>query len=158
MNKIHYSGCCKFLKVISCLLLLPILVSSKCVREAEDQEREQQNSAQALKFKLVAIASILVASAIGVCLPFLVKNIRLLQPDKETFSMIKTFAAGVILATVFIHILPDAYECLTSPCLSENSWHHFPFTTSVAMMAVILTLMMESFATGYHKKNELTKA
>ncbi|XVF00461.1 hypothetical protein REPUB_Repub04eG0003000 [Reevesia pubescens] len=159
MKKMHYSCCPKFL-ILSCLLLLPVLVSSKCVCEAEhqDQEREQTSSAQALKFKLIAIASILVASAIGVCLPFLVKNIRLLQPDKETFSLIKTFAAGVILATGFIHILPDAYESMTSPCLSENPWHHFPFTTFVAMMAAILTLMMETFATGYHKRNQLSKA
>ncbi|KAK6240315.1 hypothetical protein SCA6_005704 [Theobroma cacao] len=156
MRKIH-SFSCKFLTISCFVLLLPILVYSKCVCEAEDQEREQ-NSAQALKFKLVAIASILVATATGVCLPFLVKNIRVLQPDKGTFSLIKTFAAGVILATGFIHILPDAYERLTSPCLSENPWHHFPFASFVAMVAAILTLMMESFATGYHKRNELSKA
>ncbi|XVE48441.1 hypothetical protein DITRI_Ditri01bG0002600 [Diplodiscus trichospermus] len=160
MKKNHYSCCCKF-STVCCLLLLPFLVSSKCVRlcEAEDQDPErEQISDQALKFKLVAIASILAASAVGVCLPFLAKNIRLLRPDKETFSVIKTFGAGVILASGFIHILPDAYESLTSPCLSENPWRRFPFTSFVAMMATILTLMIESFATGYHKRNELNKA
>ncbi|OMO80039.1 Proteasome, subunit alpha/beta [Corchorus capsularis] len=160
MNNFNSSCSCKFLSIISFLLLLsPILVSSKCACEAEDQEKEQQDSGQALKLKLVAISSILVASAIGVCLPFLVKNIRALHPDKVIFSLIKTFAGGVILATGFIHILPDAYESLTSPCLGEDPiWHHFPFPSFVAMMAAILTLMMESFATGYHKRNELSKA
>ena len=107
---------------------------------------------------MVGIISILMASAIEVCLSFLVMNIRILKPNKETFSLIKTFFVGVILATRFIHILLDAYESLTNPCLGENPWHHFPFTSFVAMMAAILTLMMESFAIGYHKRNELGKA
>ncbi|KAL0306087.1 UNVERIFIED_CONTAM: Zinc transporter 1 [Sesamum radiatum] len=53
--------------------------------------------------------------------------------------MIKAFAAGVILATGFIHILPDAFRTLTSPCLGENPWGKFPFAGFVAMMAAIGT-------------------
>nr|POE75036.1 isoform 2 of zinc transporter 8 [Quercus suber] len=49
--------------------------------------------------------------------------------------MIKAFAAGVILATGFIHILPDAFESLSSPCLGQNPWGNFPFTGFVAMLS-----------------------
>ncbi|XP_062014618.1 zinc transporter 1-like [Rosa rugosa] len=66
-------------------------------------------------------ASILVAGAIGVCIP-IVGTIPILQPEKSIFFIIKAFAAGVILATGFIHMLPDSFECLTSPCLKENPW------------------------------------
>ena len=104
------------------------------------------------------MASILIASAIGVSLPLLLKNVSALGPERAIYFLIKAFAAGVILATGFLHILPDAYDSLKSPCLSENPWGGFPFTGFIAMMAAILTLMMEAFATGYHKRSELRKA
>ncbi|CAK7356420.1 unnamed protein product [Dovyalis caffra] len=76
---------------------------------------------------------------------------------QRSFFLIKAFAAGVILATGFIHILPDAFGSLTSPCLGQNPWGRFPFAGFVAMLSAIGTLMMESFATGYHKRFELRK-
>lgn len=142
---------------ISSLLILfqPLLVSSLCTCETQHKD---QNASQAVTYKLVAIASILVSSAIGVCLPLLLKNVPALRPEKAIYFLIKAFAAGVILATGFLHILPDAYDSLKSPCLSENPWGGFPFTGFIAMMAAILTLMMEAFATGYHRRSELRKA
>ncbi|GAV92823.1 Zip domain-containing protein, partial [Cephalotus follicularis] len=151
----------KILTILSLFLLFPILASSKCSSTCEadkDQNQKTSSDEEALKYKKVAMGTILLASAIGVCLPFLVKNISYLAPDKDIFFVIKAFAAGVILATGFIHVLPDAVESLTSPCLSENPWHKFPFTGFVAMLSAIGTLMMESFATGYHKRSELRKA
>ncbi|PHT27992.1 Zinc transporter 5 [Capsicum baccatum] len=70
----------------------------------------------------------------------------------------KAFAAGVILATGFIHILPDAFESLTSPCLSKEIWGSFPFAGFVAMMSTVFTLMLESLASGYHSRAGLRKA
>ncbi|XP_050234534.1 zinc transporter 5-like [Mercurialis annua] len=149
-----------FFKTILLILLLvsPILVSSsKCTCEEETQEQNtSQNSL--ITYKLIAIFSILVASTLGVSLPFLVSNISSLNPQGETFALIKAFAAGVILATGFMHILPDAIESLTSPCLNENPWRKFPFTGFFAMLSAIGTLMMETFASGYHKRSELRKA
>lgn len=65
--------------------------------------------------------------------------------------MVKAYAAGVILATGFIHILPDAFEALTNPCIGEKPWF-------VAMVAAIGTLILESLVMGYHKRSELRKA
>ncbi|MBA0795553.1 hypothetical protein Gohar_006407 [Gossypium harknessii] len=76
---------------------------------------------------MAAIVSILVAGAIGVCFPLLGKTIDALRPEKDIFFVIKAFAAGVILSTGFIHVLPDATENLTSPCLNQNPWGKFPF-------------------------------
>lgn len=149
---------CKFLTIFSLILLLfPILVSSKNYCTCETESQNQKNISEALRYKFIAIASILLASAVGVSLPFLAKNISYLRPDGEAFSLVKAFAAGVILATGFIHILPDAFETLSSPCLGENPWKKFPFTGLVAMLSAIGTLMMESFASGYHKRSELRK-
>lgn len=132
------------------------MVSSRCI--CETQNKDENKSLEAVRYKVVAIASILVTSAIGVCLPLLLKNVSALRPEKAFYFLVKAFAAGVILATGFLHILPDAYDSLKSPCLSENPWGGFPFTGFIAMMAAILTLMMEAFATGYHRRSELRKA
>ncbi|XVF31749.1 hypothetical protein REPUB_Repub17cG0018800 [Reevesia pubescens] len=136
------------------LILLPSLVRGECTCEAEDEDR---NKPLALKYKIGAIASILVAGAIGVCFPLLGKSIKALSPEKNIFFMIKAFAAGVILSTGFIHVLPDATESLTSPCLNENPWGKFPFAGLVAMTSAIATLMVDVFATSHYTKSYLNK-
>ncbi|KDO64382.1 hypothetical protein CISIN_1g040032mg, partial [Citrus sinensis] len=128
------------------LVLLPNIVRGECTCDPEDDDRDKT---QALKYKLAAIASILVAGAIGVYLPVLGKTIPALSPERKIFFLIKAFAAGVILSTGFVHVLPDAFENLTSPCLDEHPWADFPFTGFAAMVAAIGTLMIDAFATSY---------
>lgn len=144
-----------FFTILFLIFLLPILTSSACTSEKKDEHRNE--SKLLIRYKLIAIASVLVSGALGVCLPFLVKNIPFFHPEKDFYLLIKAFAAGVILATGFVHVLPDANDSLTSPCLSENPWRRFPFTGFVAMVSAIGTLMMEAIATGYHKRSELRK-
>ncbi|XVF77768.1 hypothetical protein PTKIN_Ptkin14bG0073300 [Pterospermum kingtungense] len=136
------------------LLLCPETVSSECTCEVDDVKH---NKGEALKYKLGAIGAILVAGAIGVSFPLLGSRIPALRPENDIFFMIKAFAAGVILATGFIHILPDGFENLTSPCLAEHPWGKFPFTGFVAMMSAIGTLMVDAFATGYYKRQHFSK-
>ncbi|XVF71148.1 hypothetical protein PTKIN_Ptkin12aG0013000 [Pterospermum kingtungense] len=69
--------------------------------------------------------------------------------------MIKAFAAGVILSTGFIHVLPEATESLTSPCLNENHWGRFPLAGLVAMTFAIGTLMVDAFATSHFSKSHI---
>ncbi|KAK7846311.1 zinc transporter 1 [Quercus suber] len=137
------------------LLVLPLSAFAECSCETQPEER---NKTKALKFKLVAICTILIASGLGVSLPIVGKKIPTLNPENNIFFMIKAFAAGVILATGFIHILPDAFESLTSPCLGQKPWGNFPFTGFVAMLSAIGTLMIDTFATGYYKRSHFVKA
>ncbi|XP_022759090.1 zinc transporter 8-like [Durio zibethinus] len=136
------------------LILLPSLVRGDCTCEPEDEDR---NKSLALKYKMAALVSILVAGAIGVCFPLLGKTIKALSPEKNVFFLIKAFAAGVILSTGFIHVLPDATENLTSPCLNENPWGKFPFAGLVAMSSAIATLMVDMFATSHYTKSHFNK-
>ena len=143
-----------FFNVLKILFLLIVfvpltIVSGDCTCDAE---ATKNNKNDALKYKVVSIAVILFAGAVGVSIPLLGKKIRTLRPENDIFFMIKAFAAGVILATGFIHILPDAFASLTSPCLNENPWGKFPFTSFVAMVSAIGTLMVDSFATGFYKR------
>ncbi|RZC47143.1 hypothetical protein C5167_040087 [Papaver somniferum] len=155
LNSSYKSLLLLLLVVLVQFLHYPVFVSAECTCEPEDEEGV--NKSQALKLKFISISVILTASAIGVCLPILGRNIPALHPDSNVFSVVKSFAAGVILATGFIHILPDAFDDLTSPCLKEHPWHDFPFTGFIAMVSAMLTLMADSSATGYYRRSELKK-
>ncbi|KAJ8761302.1 hypothetical protein K2173_001358 [Erythroxylum novogranatense] len=135
-------------------VLYPAIASSECPCDAETGK---QNKGDALKYKIASLGTILVTGAIGVSLPLLSRKVPTLNPENDIFFMIKAFAAGVILATGFVHILPDAFESLTSPCLKQNPWGNFSFTGFVAMMASIGTLMVDSFATGFYKRRHFNK-
>lgn len=111
------------------------------------------DKAGALTLKIIAIASILGASMIGICAPLLTRSIPALHPDRSLFVIVKAFASGIILGTGFMHVLPDSFDMLSSSCLQENPWHKFPFTGFVAMLSGIVTLMIDSIATAIYTKN-----
>ncbi|XP_031123871.1 zinc transporter 8-like [Ipomoea triloba] len=142
----------KFLVFLGLMFLVisPILVSAD--DDCSDSNLDDRNKTEALKFKLVAVGSILVAGALGVSLPFIGKVVPALRPESNLFFFIKAFAAGVILSTAFIHVLPDAFESLTSPCLPEKPWGSFPFAGLVAMLAAIGTMMVDLVATSCYRK------
>ncbi|XP_023523791.1 zinc transporter 3-like [Cucurbita pepo subsp. pepo] len=142
------------------LLLIPSLIAAQeeCNCPEEEEDEGIRNKPLALKYKIVAIATILAAGLIGVSIPMLGKVIPALSPEKEIFFVIKAFAAGVILATGFIHVLPDAYESLQSPKLKEDPWAKFPFTGLVAMVAAIGTLMVDAGASSYYTRLHLKRA
>lgn len=131
------------------LFLLPGIVFGECTCDPEEEDR---NKELALKYKGAAIASILAASAIGVCLPVLGKRFPALSPERNFFFIVKAFAAGVILSTGFIHVLPDAFDSLTSPCIDPHPWGDFPFAGFVAMVSAIGTLMVDTYATSYYRR------
>ncbi|XP_030476540.1 fe(2+) transport protein 1-like [Syzygium oleosum] len=107
---------------------------------------------EALKLKVVAIAAILVTSMIGVGLPLFSREVPALKPDRNLFVIVKAFASGVILATGYMHVMPDSFDDLRSECLPEVPWRKFPFTTFVAMLSALITLMVDSYAMAYYKK------
>jgi zinc transporter 1/2/3 len=126
-----------------------------CENQVEDSYHKLS---EALKNKLIAIATVLVSSLIGVCIPIFAKKCSYLNPENHFYFLIKVFAAGVILATGFIHILPDVFEALTSPCIGEKPWKMFPFSSYVTMVAAIGTLIMEALIMGCQKKSEMNKS
>ncbi|KAM0000380.1 putative zinc/iron permease [Helianthus debilis subsp. tardiflorus] len=112
------------------LALLPSMVTPQC--NMEDNSYNNTNKHESLKYKIAAILTILLAGGIGVSIPQLGNKVEALNPDNDIFFMIKAFAAGVILGTGFIHILPDAFDHLASPCLPNSPWGKFPFAGFIA--------------------------
>lgn len=142
--------------LLSLFLLFPQLrASGDCDCTTK---REARDSAKALTLKLIAIAAILSAGAMGVLIPILGRSFATMSPESDVFFVIKAFAAGVILATGLIHILPDAFESLTSPCLGEQQWQDFPVAGFIAMSSAMVTLMIDSFATSYYERSHFSKA
>ncbi|KAJ1294254.1 hypothetical protein BS78_01G132100 [Paspalum vaginatum] len=110
------------------------------------------NVPKALRLKLIAIPTILVSSVIGVCLPLFSRSVPALRPDRNLFVIVKAFASGVILATGYMHVLPDSFNNLTSPCLPPKPWGDFSFTAFVAMLAALSTLMVDSLMLTFYNR------
>ncbi|OIT19353.1 PREDICTED: probable zinc transporter 10 [Nicotiana attenuata] len=149
----------KVLKHIAIIFILISIFTPRALSVVEDCGAEDDssciNKSKALSLKIIAIVSILITSMIGVCLPLVTRSIPALSPERSLFVIVKAFAAGIILATGFMHVLPDSFDMLSSSCLKENPWHKFPFTGFVAMLSAIFTLAIDSIATSlYSKKNK----
>ncbi|XP_071701249.1 zinc transporter 3-like [Rutidosis leptorrhynchoides] len=152
MTKIDYQ------KLVFVTFLVLSLISTQVYADCTcDRDEDEGKKSEALKYKLIALVSILVGGAIGVLIPFIGKIVPAFSPEKDGFFVIKAFAAGVILATGFIHILPDAFDSLTSPCLKEHPWGDFPFTGFCAMVATIMTLLFETSSAAYQVRSNQSK-
>ncbi|KAM3361635.1 hypothetical protein P3S68_016489 [Capsicum galapagoense] len=144
------------IKHIAIFFILISIFSPRVLSVVEDCGAEEDNScvnkSKALSLKIIAIVSILITSMIGVCLPLFTRSIPALSPERSLFVIVKAFAAGIILATGFMHVLPDSFDMLSSSCLKENPWHKFPFTGFVAMLSAIVTMAIDSIATSLYSK------
>ncbi|KAG8085902.1 hypothetical protein GUJ93_ZPchr0010g10825 [Zizania palustris] len=142
------------LAVFSSLPLLAVAGGCEC-----DTGEEGHDKAKAQKLKIIAIFCILLASSAGCAIPTFGRRFPALRPDAVLFFALKAFAAGVILATAFVHILPESFDKLTSPCLADNGpWQKFPFAGLVAMLASIATLLVDTIATGYFQRLHASRA
>lgn len=150
-------------KLSMAILLLIILLLSPSVRGQDTSGCEAAatggcyDKEKSLKLKIIGIFTILVASMIGIGLPLFSTAFPALHPDRNAAVIVKILAAGVILSTGFMHVLPDSWDMLTSPCLPENPWRIFPWSTFIAMVTCVLTMMMDTIATAYYKQKGLKR-
>ncbi|CAA6672807.1 unnamed protein product [Spirodela intermedia] len=101
---------------------------------------------------MIAIAVILVSSVAGVTLPLVGTSWRFLRAESGLFVVSKAFAAGVILATGFVHVLADSQEALTDPCLPRFPWSAFPFPGFFAMVSALGTLVVDFVGTQFYER------
>lgn len=94
------------------------------------------------KLRIAAVFVILVASTLGVMLPALHKAIPWLHKERTLFQVLRSFGAGVILATGFVHMFPDASAALGSACLGWPAT--FPWAAFIALMTSLAVLLLES--------------
>ncbi|KAJ8555528.1 hypothetical protein K7X08_013024 [Anisodus acutangulus] len=140
----------------SIMKLSQSVTNTACGSAGEEMDGCRDNSA-ALILKFVAISAILIAGVCGVGIPLIGKKHRFLRTDSNLFVAAKAFAAGVILATGFVHMLPGATSSLTNPCLPKSPWKIFPFAGFIAMMAALGTLVVDFVGTQYYERKQEKK-
>ena len=91
-----------------------------------------------LGIRLAGLFAILATSALGGFLPLVLKSRNL----SASFFLGTCFAAGVVLATGFVHVLPDAVSSLTDPCLGFSS--EYPWAEVFAGGAALVTFGLET--------------
>lgn len=112
--------------------------------------------------KLISIFAIFFTSVLGISSPMLLARFFHGKPvyDKAILA-IKCFAAGVILSTSLVHVLPDAFSALADcQVASRHPWKDFPFSGLVALIGVLAALFVELTATSdanIHNHGDMSK-
>ncbi|CAL5007675.1 unnamed protein product [Urochloa decumbens] len=141
----------------------PAAAAAECECGGAAAEIREEDARGALRLKLIAVASILSSGAAGVLVPVLGRSAAALRPDGDIFFAVKAFAAGVILATGMVHILPAAFDALAAPACggkagAKGGGGAFPFAGLVAMCSAMVTMMVDSVAAGYYQRSHFRKA
>ncbi|KAK9478061.1 Zinc/iron permease [Lipomyces japonicus] len=99
--------------------------------------------------RVASIFIVFAASASAVFLPLLIhRAVRRTDAGVKSsradlvLTIIKQFGAGVIIATAFIHLLPDAFESFANPCIGDVGYDAWP--GAIALVGVLLTFVIEN--------------
>ncbi|XWS70249.1 hypothetical protein CRYUN_Cryun03dG0032500 [Craigia yunnanensis] len=135
--------------------LLQTITDSMSNTSCQSSELEAcRDESAAFKLKFIAIASILLAGVAGIAIPLIGKYRKFLRTDGSLFVAAKAFAAGVILATGFVHMLSGGTDALSDPCLPKYPWSKFPFSGFFAMIASLVTLLVDFVGTQYYERKQ----
>ncbi|EOY34543.1 hypothetical protein SCA6_009937 [Theobroma cacao] len=110
-----------------------------------------RDSAAATHLKLISLSVIFLTSVLGISSPVILARYFQGKPvyDKAIL-IIKCFAAGVILSTSLVHVLPDAfgalYDCHVA---SRHPWKDFPFAGLVTLVGALLALFVDLTASSH---------
>ncbi|KAK9057551.1 hypothetical protein SSX86_022387 [Deinandra increscens subsp. villosa] len=105
----------------------------------------------AATLKLISMFVIFLTSVIGISAPVMLARLFHGKPlyDKAIL-IIKCFAAGVILSTSLVHVLPDAYNALADCHVSSHHpWKDFPFSGLITLIGVLTALLVDLTATSH---------
>lgn len=105
----------------------------------------------AAHLKLISIWVIFFTSVVGISSPVLLARYFQGKPlyDKAVL-VIKCFAAGVIMSTSLVHVLPDAFDALADcQVASHHPWKDFPFSGLVTMVGALVALFVDITASSH---------
>ncbi|KAG1050900.1 hypothetical protein G6F43_006860 [Rhizopus delemar] len=116
----------------------PENTTNECVRE----DLSNYN----LGLRIGALFIILATSAIGIFTPIALHKVSPYTKGSSRdwiLTMGKFFGTGVILATAFVHMLPEALENFSSPCLSAGWQSYSAFAGVFCMLASFVLQLIE---------------
>ncbi|SAM06588.1 hypothetical protein [Absidia glauca] len=127
-----------------------LLLSTSPV-SAQEVAEESQCSPESLEdynigFRVGSIFIILITSALGTFTPMVIHRIRpysIGSLQDWILTVGKFFGTGVLLATAFVHLLPEAMENFGSPCLDEGWKTYGAFSGVFCMIASFALQLLE---------------
>ncbi|XWS72454.1 hypothetical protein CRYUN_Cryun02cG0041100 [Craigia yunnanensis] len=119
--------------------LLQTITDSMSNTSCQSSELEVcRGESAAFKLKLIAIASILLAGVAGIAIPLIGRHRKFLRTD----------------GSLFVHMLSGGNEALSDPCLPKYPWSKFPFSGFFAMIASLVTLLVDFVGTQYYERKQ----
>ncbi|EPB87936.1 hypothetical protein HMPREF1544_05227 [Mucor circinelloides 1006PhL] len=151
--------------LIPCLALLyltQVHAQSDVEADATDVSSEEEDACALLPLedynmglRIGSIFIILGTSAVGTYLPILLHRISPYKPGDIRDWLLtvgKFFGTGVILATAFVHMLPDALENFSSPCLTQGWLSYGAFAGIFCMLASFALQLLEVVSVAHMNK------
>ncbi|CAL4895522.1 unnamed protein product [Urochloa decumbens] len=113
--------------------------------------RACRDGAAAARLKTGSLLAILLASAVGICLPVALTRAFRGGPSYERgLLLVKCYAAGVILSTSLVHVLPDAQAALADCAVAtRRPWRDFPFAGLFTLVGALLALLVDLSASSH---------
>lgn len=105
----------------------------------------------AATLKFISMFTIFITSIIGISSPVILARLFHGKPSYDkAILVIKCFAAGVILSTSLVHVLPEAYGALANcQVSSHHPWKDFPFSGLITLIGVLTALLVDLTATSH---------
>ncbi|OEL32031.1 60S ribosomal protein L10 [Dichanthelium oligosanthes] len=113
--------------------------------------RACRDGTAAARLKTGSLLAILVASAVGICLPVALTRAFRGSPNyARGLLLVKCYAAGVILSTSLVHVLPDAQAALADCAVAtRRPWRDFPFAGLFTLVGALLALLVDLSASSH---------
>ncbi|RCH91133.1 high-affinity Zn(2+) transporter zrt1 [Rhizopus azygosporus] len=147
-------------RLISITLSLFLLLNQVYAQDANASQ--EQDACQSipienynLGFRVGSIFIIFATTTIGTYAPILLHRISpYKQGDARDWILTigKFFGTGVILATAFVHMLPDALENFSSPCLTQGWLSYGAFAGVFCMIASFALQLLEVASVSHMNK------
>ncbi|KAL1308523.1 hypothetical protein HN51_050487 [Arachis hypogaea] len=122
-----------------------------CATDILSRATACRDGSAAAHLKFLSIFVIFFTSMLGMSSPVLLA--RLFQGKSlydRAVALIKCFAAGVILSTSLVHVLPDAYSSLADcRVATRHPWRDFPFSGLVTLIGALLALAVDLVASSH---------
>ncbi|KAF5099592.1 hypothetical protein D0Z00_001602 [Geotrichum galactomycetum] len=92
--------------------------------------------------RISSVFVVFIASLLGVMLPLVASRVERINLPSWVYFFARYFGSGVIVATAFIHLLFEANENLSSPCLPD-AFRDFPYAYGIALVGIFGTFLIE---------------
>ncbi|KAJ3238058.1 hypothetical protein HDU78_003753 [Chytriomyces hyalinus] len=160
------------IKCILFLALVGLVGASEVVAKGDSTAAESKDACAisaldgySLGFHIAGVFILLAVAALGITATMHLASADIQNQNAASvlarlLQLLKMFGIGVIAATAWIHLLPDAFESFGNPCL-DAGWARYgtSYVGVFGLIAAFITQLIEMAASGYNRSchaNSLT--